>query len=80
MLFRSLQILGPEHPSTATTLHQLAWLYQEQGNLSEAELLYQRALVIMEQKLGPDHPSTRTAQANYAVFLQDRKQKRTKKQ
>jgi tetratricopeptide (TPR) repeat protein len=43
------QGLGPEHPSTGTTLHGLARLYQNQGKYAEAEPLYQRALRIKKK-------------------------------
>ena len=50
----------PEHPDTATTLHELARLYLFQGKYEEAEPLLQRALRINEQVLGPEHPETAT--------------------
>src|SRR5260221_2763677 len=50
--------LGPEHPSTGATLHELARLYQAQGKYPQAEPLYQRALSISEKTEGPEHPST----------------------
>ena len=56
--------LGPEHPDVATSLNNLAALYQATGRYAEAEPLYQRALAILEEVLGPDHPNTKTARAN----------------
>ncbi|NDY74971.1 tetratricopeptide repeat protein, partial [Desulfobacter hydrogenophilus] len=53
-------VLGPDHPSVATTLNNLAGLYESQGKYEEAEPLYQRALKIRETVLGPDHPSVAT--------------------
>src|SRR5579884_1176749 len=50
--------LGPEHPSTATTMDALASLYQAQGRYEQAEPLYQDALRIYQKALGPEHPST----------------------
>jgi tetratricopeptide (TPR) repeat protein len=62
LLQRSLAIyektVGPDHPSTSATLHELARLYQAQGRYSEAEPLLQRSLAIYEKTVGPDHPST----------------------
>jgi tetratricopeptide (TPR) repeat protein len=55
------QQLGPKHPDTAGSLHNLARLYQDQGKYSQAEPLYMRALAIREQQLGPDHPDTATS-------------------
>jgi tetratricopeptide (TPR) repeat protein len=40
---------GPEHPDVATSLNNLAMLYQDQGKYAEAESLYQRALRIWEK-------------------------------
>ncbi len=37
---------GPNDPSTATLLNNLAALYQAQGRYAEAEPLYKRALAI----------------------------------
>ena len=52
------QQLGPLHPDTATSLNNLAALYDRQGQYEQAESLYQRALTIREQQLGPLHPDT----------------------
>src|SRR5262249_5022058 len=46
--------LGPEHPDTATSLNNLAGLYQDQGNYDKALPLFQRALAISEMVLGPE--------------------------
>ncbi len=67
---RSLQIrenqLGPDHPDTATSLNNLAGLYESMGRYSEAEPLYVRSLQIRENQLGPDHPDTATSLNNLA--------------
>ncbi len=60
------QQLGAEHPDTATSMNNLASLYQDQGKYSEAEPLYQRALAIREQQLGTQHPDTATSLNNLA--------------
>ncbi len=39
---------GPNHPQVATSLNNLALLYQAQGKYAEAEPLYKRALVMGE--------------------------------
>jgi len=70
------QILGPEHPNTATTLSSLATLYLEQGKYEQAEPLYQRALRIKEQVLGPEHPSTDITVQSYAYLLRLMKRER----
>ena len=63
------QTLGPEHPDVATSINNLALLYQAQGKYAEAEPLYQRALVIYEKALGPEHPYVAQSLENYALLL-----------
>jgi hypothetical protein len=63
--------LGPEHPSTATSLNNLASLLQDQGDLAGARPLFERALAIREKALGPEHPSTAQSLNNLASLLQD---------
>ena len=57
---RSLAItekaLGAVHPQVATTLNNLAALYEEQGRYRDAELLYKRSLAIREIAIGTVHP------------------------
>jgi hypothetical protein len=42
-------MLGPAHPDVAVSLNDLGNFYFTHGRLSEAELLYQQALEIMEK-------------------------------
>src|SRR6516162_8873367 len=49
----SEKVLGPEHPDTATSLHNLASLLQDQDDLAGARPLFERALAIYEKVLGP---------------------------
>ncbi len=60
---------GPEDPNVATSLNNLAFLYQGQGKYAEAEPLYKRSLAIMEKALGPEHPDVATSLENYAALL-----------
>ena len=60
--------LGLNHPSTATSLNNLAGMYESQGRYGEAEPLYLRALAIREKVLGPDHPSTASSLNNLALL------------
>ena len=55
------EVLGPEHPDTATSLNNLAGLYYAQGKYSLAEPLLKRALAIREKQLGPEHPTQQPA-------------------
>ncbi|GCE06116.1 FxSxx-COOH system tetratricopeptide repeat protein [Dictyobacter aurantiacus] len=65
------QVQGPEHPSTATNLSNLAFLYEEQGRYAEAEPLFERALRISEQGRGPEHPSTAINLNNLAILYEE---------
>ena len=51
---------GPDHPTTATLLNNLATLYYAQGRYEAVEPLLKRALAIHEKALGPDHLSVAT--------------------
>ena len=62
------QALGPDHPSLATSLNNLALLFKAQGRYAEAESLYQRSVTIKEQALGSDHPSLATSLNNLALL------------
>ena len=52
------KVLGPEHPEVATSLNNLAALYNAMGEYAKAEPLYQEALRICQKVFGPDHPDT----------------------
>jgi hypothetical protein len=43
---RREKVLGPEHPDTAQSRTQLAWLLRDQGDLAGAQALCERALTI----------------------------------
>ena len=62
--------LGPEHPDTATSLNNLALLYQNMGAYEKALPLFQRALKITEKALGPEHPDTAVCLNNLALLYQ----------
>jgi CHAT domain-containing protein/tetratricopeptide (TPR) repeat protein len=61
--------LGPNHPSVATTLNNLAALLDQEGRFSESEPLQRRALAILENSLGPLHPQTAATLTTLAVSL-----------
>jgi serine/threonine protein kinase len=50
--------LGPDHPDTLTSRHNLASAYRDAGRTAEAIRLYEATLKAAESKLGPDHPDT----------------------
>ena len=65
-LEQSIKKNGPDSPETATSLNNLAVLYDNQGKYDLAEPLYKRALAIREKALGPDHPGTARSLNNLA--------------
>jgi tetratricopeptide (TPR) repeat protein len=64
------QRLGPDHPSVATGLNNLAQLLQATNRLTEAEPLMRRSLAIDEASYGPDHPNVAIRLNNLAQLLQ----------
>ena len=72
LLLQTLEIvreqLGDRHPSVATSLNNLAVLYETQGRYGEAEPLYQQALEISREQLGDRHPHVATSLNNLAVL------------
>jgi tetratricopeptide (TPR) repeat protein len=60
--------LGPNHPSVATYLSNLAELYLYQGEYMEAERLYKQALAIDEKALPPNHPNVATTLNNLVAL------------
>jgi tetratricopeptide (TPR) repeat protein len=68
--------LGPEHPDVATTLNNLAGLYESMGDYEKALPLYQRALEIYEKSLGPKHPNTIIVRNNFMQSANNREDKK----
>ncbi|MGW3692305.1 tetratricopeptide repeat protein, partial [Streptomyces sp. NPDC005149] len=54
----SERVLGPDHPDTLLSRHNLAGAYESAGDLGRAIPLYERTLADSERVLGPDHPDT----------------------
>ena len=65
------EVLGPEHPSTLTTMHNLAGVLRHQGEYDQARELYEQVLEVEQRPevLGPEHPSTLTTMHNLAGVL-----------
>ena len=63
-------ILGPDHPDTLASRHNLAGAYQAAGRLDEAIPLCERNLNDSTRILGPNHPSTLTSRNNLAGAYQ----------
>ena len=63
--------LGPDHPTVARRLNNLATLLQDMNRLAEAEPLTRRALKIDEASFGPSHPDVARDLNNLATLLED---------
>ena len=62
---------GPDHPTVAIRLNNLATILYNLGQPAEARPLTERALAIDEAAYGPDHPTVATDLNNLAQILQD---------
>jgi tetratricopeptide (TPR) repeat protein len=58
--------LPPGHPDIATSLHNLAGLYQAKGEHDRALPLYEEALKMMRKALPPVHPQIALSLNNLA--------------
>ncbi|KAH7627734.1 hypothetical protein B0T09DRAFT_234400, partial [Sordaria sp. MPI-SDFR-AT-0083] len=56
--------LGADHPSTLTSMANLASTFWNQGRWEEAEKLEVQVMETRKAKLGTDHPSTLNSMAN----------------
>ncbi|MCX6050734.1 MAG: tetratricopeptide repeat protein [Chloroflexi bacterium] len=63
------QVLGEEHPDTASSLNNLGNLLQAQGDLTTAKPYYEQALTIRRQVLGEEHPDTARSFNNLGLLL-----------
>ena len=68
---KEVEGFGPQDPRLATSLNNLAVLYQAQDRYAEAELFYSWSLAIWEKALGPEHPQVATSLENYALLLRN---------
>ncbi|MER5470831.1 tetratricopeptide repeat protein [Streptomyces sp. NPDC002685] len=63
--------LGPDHPTTAIRLSNLATTFSDLGRHAAALPLAERALAVSETALGPDHPTTAIRLGNLATTFGD---------
>jgi tetratricopeptide (TPR) repeat protein len=68
----SEKVLGKDHPSTLTSVSNLASVLQGQGKYEAVEAMNRRALEGSEKVLGKDHPSTLTSVYCLAHLLHHR--------
>jgi len=64
-------ILGEEHPSTLSSMGNLASTYWNQGRWKEAEELEVRVMETRKRVLGEEHPDTLTSMNNLASTYRD---------
>ncbi|MGH9845547.1 MAG: tetratricopeptide repeat protein, partial [Blastocatellia bacterium] len=55
---------GPDHPSVARDVNNLASVLKDLGDLASARQLFERALAIFTQFLGAEHPNTQIVRRN----------------
>ena len=60
------KVLGPEHPTVANSLDNLAGMYFNLGDYRKVEPLLKKALEIREKALGPEHPTVANSLDNLA--------------
>jgi tetratricopeptide (TPR) repeat protein len=66
------KLLGEIHPDVATTLNNLAVLYEDEGDLARAEQAYRQVLETRRKLYGERHPKVARILSNLAALLQAR--------
>lgn len=64
------RLLGPNHPSTLTSMSNLADILLAQGEWAGAKDLHEQCLIVRGRLLGADHPDTLASINNLALVLQ----------
>ncbi|GKT66818.1 TPR domain protein [Colletotrichum tofieldiae] len=65
----SEKVLGKEHPTTLTSVSNLALVLRHQGKYKEAEQMNRWTLEASEKTIGKEHPDTLTSVSNLAMVL-----------
>jgi len=65
---RLLQPLGPDHPDTLATRHEIAYWAGESADARGALALFTALLPDRQRVLGPDHPDTLATRSNIAAW------------
>ncbi|KAH7016730.1 hypothetical protein EDB80DRAFT_565208, partial [Ilyonectria destructans] len=50
------RVLGEEHPSTLSSMANLAFTWKDQGRSGDALALMRNCVILQERALGADHP------------------------
>jgi len=69
VLAARLRVLGPDHPDTLSTRHQIALEMAARGDHAAAEAEFRDVLAAMLPLLGPDHLGTLTTRHNLALEM-----------
>ena len=64
--------LRQEHPSTLSTVHNIAYVFDNQGEYGKAMEWYERVLAGKEKFVGKYHPSTLGTVNNIAMVFNER--------
>lgn len=65
------KVLGPEHPASVMTVHNVARLYNKMGDKANALKFSNQSVKILLEDLGPNNPATQGALRNLAIFLRE---------
>jgi len=65
------RVLGPDHPDTLRTRHDIAFWTGETGEGAEALRLSKELRPDVERVLGPEHPDTRAVRALIRSWQED---------
>jgi tetratricopeptide (TPR) repeat protein len=68
---KTSELAGAEHPSTLTSMNNLAEVLRNQGKYEQAEEMHRQVLRLKEAVLGKKHPKTLTSMNNLAGVLGD---------
>jgi hypothetical protein len=63
------RVLGDDHPSTLSSLNNLAGLFHDKGEYDHALPLYEECLEKSKRVLGVDHPRTKNVQKSRDLCL-----------
>jgi hypothetical protein len=70
LLQRRERILGPDHPDTLLTRHEVARFTGMAGDAAAARDEFADLLPVTERILGPEHPRTLAARGNLAYWTE----------
>ncbi|OCK72663.1 hypothetical protein K432DRAFT_104562, partial [Lepidopterella palustris CBS 459.81] len=63
------RVLGEEHPSTLTSMNNLAHTWKSQSRNEDAILLMRKCCQLLNQILGPRHPHTEASLKTLSEWL-----------